>query len=294
MKLIFSRKGFDSGYGGVPSPVLPRIGPLSLPIPSMAGEPAEIYKTAGVPLGTLLSDLTRGKYGPTTQVHLDPDLESSDRPRHQGWRPALGQVASAQSHLANHGVGPGDLFLFFGWFRPAEWHAGAWRFVHGSSSFHALFGWLQVAEIVTVPDSDTNQIPPWLRSHPHVAHAARFSGKANAIYTASDELRLSAGVSLPGGGRLKHWTDALILSAEGSSRSIWSLPQWLDPRQGRKPLSYHGRLDRWSTVGERVQLQTVAKGQEFVLDCAGYPEATSWLSALIEDHAACPSDSPRR
>lgn len=34
MKLILSRKGFDSGYGGMPSPILPdgRLVPLPIPI----------------------------------------------------------------------------------------------------------------------------------------------------------------------------------------------------------------------------------------------------------------------
>ena len=34
MKVIFSRKGFDSGFGGMPSPVLPDGTMLSMPIPS--------------------------------------------------------------------------------------------------------------------------------------------------------------------------------------------------------------------------------------------------------------------
>ena len=34
MKVILSRKGFDSGYGGMASPILPDGTLLSLPIPS--------------------------------------------------------------------------------------------------------------------------------------------------------------------------------------------------------------------------------------------------------------------
>jgi len=37
MKVILSRKGFDSGYGGFPSPVLPDGTMLSLPIPVSSG-----------------------------------------------------------------------------------------------------------------------------------------------------------------------------------------------------------------------------------------------------------------
>lgn len=90
---------------------------------------------------------------------------------------------------------------------------------------------------------------------------------------------------LAGAGRLDRWTDALRLSAEGSTRSVWDVPTWLDPRPGRIPLSYHGSPHRWNREGDRLQLRTVAKGQEFVLDCDEYPEATSWAGALIERHA---------
>ena len=40
MKIILSRKGFDSQYGGHPSPILPDGTLLSIPIPSKD----EIYK----------------------------------------------------------------------------------------------------------------------------------------------------------------------------------------------------------------------------------------------------------
>ena len=36
MKVIISRKGFDSGYGGMPSPILPDGTMISMPIPSPA------------------------------------------------------------------------------------------------------------------------------------------------------------------------------------------------------------------------------------------------------------------
>ena len=284
VKIVLSRKGFDSSYGGIPSPVLPGIGPVSLPIPSQAGEPARTYRTAGLPLADLLSHLSRGKHDGDTSVHVDPDLEADSRPRKTGWRPAFGQVGTAQSHLANHGVGVGDLFLFFGWFRPAESYEDGWRFVPGSSSFHALFGWLQVGALIELPDRNTTHVPGWLGDHPHVVHASRFGGQSNTIYVAADRLQLGGVRVHDAGGRFRQWTDELKLSAEGSNRSIWNVPTWLDPRQGRTPLSYHGRLDRWRRHGDRLHLQTVAKGQEFVLDCREYAEAIRWAGHLIERH----------
>ena len=185
MKIILSRKGFDSSYGGVPSPVLPGIGPVSLPIPSQAGESARSYSASGLPLADLISQLPRGKFDAQTLVHFDPDLDSMSRSRKSGWGPSFGQVGAAQSHLANRGVGIGDLFLFFGWFRPAERYEDRWCFVPGAASFHALFGWLQVGMVIQLSDRDTNQVPAWLADHPHVAHAARFAGLGNTIYVAA-------------------------------------------------------------------------------------------------------------
>jgi hypothetical protein len=186
--------------------------------------------------------------------------------------------------LANQGVGIGDLFLFFGWFRPAEPYEHGWRFVPGSTSFHALFGWLQVGALIKLPDRGTTHVPEWLADHPHVVHSAKFEGQGNTIYVAADQLRVGALRVGDAGGRFRRWTDGLRLSVEGVNRSIWNVPPWLDPRQGRTPLTYHGRLDRWRSHGDRLYLQTVAKGQEFVLDCREYGEAIRWASHLIELH----------
>lgn len=285
MKIVFSRKGFDSSYGGMPSPILPGLGPVSLPIPSDAGESASAFRTAGLPLAALLTDLSRHKHDAGTIVHFDPDLDPTSRRRRHGWRAAFGQVGAAQSHLANRGVGVGDLFLFFGWFRHAEPHAGGWRFVPGTAGFHAIFGWLQVGTMIRMPDGDTRHVPRWLANHPHVIHAGRFSGRGNTIYVAADRLQLDGCQGIAAAGRLQRWSDRLRLSAERENRSIWSVPSWLEPRPGRTPLSYHDRADRWSRHGDRLHLQTVAKGQEFVLDCRDYAEAIPWSRDLIRAHA---------
>jgi hypothetical protein len=189
-------------------------------------------------------------------------------------------------------VGVGDLFLFFGWFRMAEWAEGVCRFVPGSASFHALFGWLQVGTVIEVSATDTSHVPASLRDHPHVVHASRFRGQRNTIYVAGDRLQLAASPGvLAAAGRFDRWTDALRLSADGATRSVWEVPLWLDPRLGRTALSYHGHPDRWNREGNRLLLRTVAKGQEFVLDCDEYPEATSWVTTLIKSHAAPFSES---
>ncbi len=63
------------------------------------------------------------------------------------WRPIFGQQAAAIGHLRNVGVGPGDLFLLFGWFRSVEQHQIQWRYVRGSRPVHALWGWMHIGAV---------------------------------------------------------------------------------------------------------------------------------------------------
>ena len=65
-------------------------------------------------IATLVTDLTRVASRGTTACHLDPDLDAASLPRLAGWRGALGQVSTAQTHLANNLIAPGDLFLVLG------------------------------------------------------------------------------------------------------------------------------------------------------------------------------------
>lgn len=111
MRIIFSRKGFDSSYGGCPSPLVGGR-PLSLPIP-VTSRSRTTFGHLPDPLPSLVPDLTRGRLTPDSLCHLDPDLVADTlQNRQPGWRGSLGQVAQSQRHLENQGVGPGDLFVF--------------------------------------------------------------------------------------------------------------------------------------------------------------------------------------
>src|SRR6266436_9207163 len=116
MKLILSRKGFDSANGGCPSPILDDR-PFSLPIPDPSSPTTygEISPFNGIPIWQIVEDLTHGRVGRGNGAHLDPDLRRDALTRATGWRPIFGQADAAQSHLTNQGIGPGDLFLFFGY-----------------------------------------------------------------------------------------------------------------------------------------------------------------------------------
>jgi hypothetical protein len=280
MKLILSRKGFDASAGGRPSPILPdgRLCPLPIPdahSPIRLGE----IRSAGAAPAAIARALTRGRIGARTRIHLDPDLCAESLPRERGWRPVFGQSGASQGHLARCGVGAGDLFLFFGWFRRVERAGGAWRYVRGAPDVHVIHGWLQVREASLV-DEALCERAPWLRYHPHLnGHR----GAHNTIYVAADRLSLPGlRAQLPGAGRFERFDAALQLTADGCSRRVWRLPAWFLPGRGGGALSYHSDPARWSRDGDgRVLLRTAGRGQEFVLDAGGRKEAFAWLRELL-------------
>lgn len=279
MKLILSRKAFDSGAGKVANPILDDGSMIPMPIPDKASPIRyQDITVAGENLGTVAAELTGGKTRPDHFAHLDPDLIQSAYPREPGWRPMLGQVDAAQSVLAREGVGSGDLFLFFGWFRRVTRSAGRLKFVQGAPDLHVIWGWLQVDEVVSV-GSATH--PSWMDYHPHMVAGSR--GPNNTLYVAREKLTLN-GVSLdmPGAGAFSGFDDRLRLTKPGCKRSIWTLPPWFAPEPPRPPLGYHSDPDRWQVDGDRVQLRSAARGQEFVLDTDHYPEALSWVADLLQ------------
>ncbi|MHB8425798.1 MAG: Nmad3 family putative nucleotide modification protein [Gammaproteobacteria bacterium] len=283
MKLILSRKGFDSQNGGMASPILPDGRLLPLPIPRARGKKtmADVpYLTADGP--AILADLSRGKCDLKTRIHLDPDLERADGGHLPGWRPAFGQTRAAQGHLHNKGVGQGDVFLFFGWFKQIEQHAGKWRYVPHVPDLHVLFGWIEVGKVVLIQKEREAALAemPWIADHPHISE--QYS-KSNTLYVSAKRSKWLS--SSPGGGRFQQYDDELRLTAptpNSEGRSVWSLPAWFKPPDPRQSLSYHSNPKRWTLYGDVVRLQSVAKGQEFVLDMAYYPKAERWLSKLIE------------
>ena len=280
MKLILSRKGFDSAAGGKPSLIMPNGALISLPIPDETSPIRyQDITLGGQALGRLVADITRGVIKPHAGAHLDPDLVASAYPRRPGWRAVFGQAGGQQTILAREGVGPGDLFLFFGWFRQAEQHRGTLRFVKGAPNLHVLWGWLQVESVLGVPASG---VPRWAGYHPHVASSAHRIN--NTLYIARETLRLDGqAIHVSGAGVFPRYDHALRLTKPGSNRSIWSLPAWFAPGPCRPPLGCHGEPTRWAPAGDRVELKSVARGQEFVLDMDRYPEALPWVRGLLRD-----------
>jgi hypothetical protein len=285
MKIIISRKGFDSKNGGCPSPIFPDGSLVSMPIP-VRQAPVRycdvVYKNQ--PLSEIAASLSGGMVMPTDPTHLDPDLNSSHIARRAGWLPAFGQSGTAQSHLALSGVTVGDLFLFFGWFRQVELIQGEWRYQRKAPHQHVLFGWLQVGEILKI-GSDLEPFKrshPWLSDHPHL-HGNQSA--QNTIYIATKSLSLpNLAKEIPGGGTFPTALPVQVLTAPGQpNRSLWRMPDCFEPTN-RTPLTYHSAPSRWSrSPAGHLHLQSVAIGQEFVLDTKLYPDAVTWTKSLFAE-----------
>ncbi len=270
MRIILSRKGFDSSSGGCPSPVVDGR-PISLPIPANPSSPT---RYGDLPFATLIPDLTRGRLTQQSPCHLDPDLalESRRRSRSSGWRGSLGQESAAQGHLSNQGVGPGDLFLFFGLFRRAiKRDKKAWAFQ--GKSFHALFGWLRVQEAIPVKRNPAGVLArhPWLAEHPHLH--GDWPGH-NTLYVARERLDIGE-IDLPGWGLLP--TPVRLTAPDATGPSTWRVPLWLDPTCGGTGMTYHPP-PRWLGGG---RLRAAGRGQEFVAQAGDRQDALAWVESVL-------------
>jgi len=252
MKIILSRKGFDSENGGQPSPILPDGTLLSLPIPSKNDS---ITYSQLQHLNKSYFDIIH-ELKPTTKItpnytcHLDPNIQTG----------LFGQEKAAQGHLRKQGVGIKDIFVFFGWFRQTEYHKSTLRYKPDAPDLHVMFGYLQVGKLFTAP----NELPSYALSHPH---ASRFGNVNNCIYGATERLTLDE--TKKGFGAFR-FDRELILTKDGENRSHWDLPYIFK----NVDISYH-RSDSFKAG----YFDSAKKGQEFVIDAND--EIVSYFKNII-------------
>lgn len=188
MKIVFSRKGFDSSSGGGPSPIVDGR-PVSLPIPAGTAS-RTTYSDLG--LGELAAKASRERLGADDLCHHDPMFCDDGTC-------VFGQHSAAQTHLEGQGVGIGDVFVFFGLF--AEEVTG--------ERHHRIFGYLRVQEMIALASGVPDDLLDLNHPHALAMHSSNdviWRGKGRAANRASDALRLT----VPGG-----------------PPSLWQRPEWL-------------------------------------------------------------------
>ncbi|MCR4687865.1 MAG: hypothetical protein K5659_09875 [Lachnospiraceae bacterium] len=278
MKVILSRKGFDSENGGTASPVMPDGAMLSMPIPSGDSVAFDYLGYKGKSYYKIWDEL-KPTHKKDLCCHLDPDIRMNNRcmpnvarPGHflhelpDNWQPIFGQVNAAETHLENQGVSIGDIFLFFGCFRPTEEIDGVLKYKKGTKDAHMLFGYLQIGDIIRGEEVKKYS---W---HPHSRY---YTPKTNnTMYIASESLVIDGDdLGLPGAGTFKY-SDDLVLTMKGQTKSRWELPDYFKEVN----ISCHNK-DSFKPEG---YFQTMRIGQEFVVSESN--KVTEWAKKTIVDN----------
>lgn len=161
MKIILSRKGFDSANGGIVSPIMEDGTLISFPIPSEDKNTYEDLVYGGQSYTKILEDL---KFKGDPNCHIDPDL-SDDRRKTpiDEWCPVFGQINSSAAYLIDRvKVEPGDFY--------------------SDNDLQLIWGYLQVGKIITDPEEQRKY--SW---HPH-SDKDRINGQCNVMFMASETL----------------------------------------------------------------------------------------------------------
>ena len=278
MKIILSRKGFDSANGGYPSPILPDGRMVSLPIPeeNSGVQYSQLSLMHEKSYCSLMKDLIKqgnvlAKKKLTINkelcCHLDPDIyKEIIEKRDDGWRGVFGQVSAAQTHLENQGVREGDLFLFFGWFRNTVARENGYVYDKtDKGGRHVLFGYLQIGEILhPEPNGDTYA---WLDNHPHLNKDIYINSKKNTLYLAAENLSLATGLA---GYGIFNFSPNLVLTKEGETKSKWALPDFF-----RETYISGQEKNPWKDG----YFQSAGIGQEFVMEAT--PQIEEWALDII-------------
>ncbi|MGL5206594.1 MAG: hypothetical protein ACRC8T_03680 [Acidaminococcaceae bacterium] len=282
MRIILSRKGFDSASGGYPSPILPDGRMISLPIPeeNSGVQYSQLSLTHEKSYCSLMQELMGNEirlensklcFKKAPCCHLDPDIYKNiykdPTKRTEGWRGVFGQVNGAQTHLEKQGVKEGDLFLFFGWFRNTV--AGENGYAYDKmdkGGRHVLFGYLQIGEIVHKPEMQTG-LYKWLDNHQHLNKNVYANSHKNTLYLATEHLSFAP--DLPGYG-IFNFSENLVLTKEGEIKSKWALPDFFKEIN----ISFH-KKDSWKDG----YFQSAGRGQEFVMEAT--PQIEEWARDII-------------
>jgi hypothetical protein len=165
--------------------------------------------------------------GTYVNCHVDPDIRENRVEPVKGWKPAFGQCQAAEGQLRNAEVEPGDIFLFFGWFRRVEETAEGYKYVkrsgddfYSGNDLQVIYGYMQVCEKIT----DQEQIRKYYW-HPHSSdvHTGLVN---NVLYLPTDKLSIAP--NLKGYGTLDYCRDR-VLTMKGKGRATWNDYSFLMP-----------------------------------------------------------------
>ena len=263
-KVILSRKGYDSSYGGGSSPIMPNGDLISIPIPTNDNEKGIHYSRIRYGEKSYLELMKElGMKIPNSETcHFDPDLIKDAYNRKRNWNGIFGQQGAALTHLENQRVGTGDIFLFFGSFKRTYRNPNLT--FERDYERHIIFGYLVVGKIIEIEGKQDSTFD----EHPHFQNNELFAPR-NTVYIANNKDDY---------GVFKY-REELVLTKNGFPKSMWNLPMIFHPSNGTK-ISRHSEKD-FAIRDNSVFLKTRGIGQDFVI--SGNPEITLWAKKIIEE-----------
>jgi len=282
VKIIFSRKGFDSSAGGCPSLIFPDGSLFSIPIPSSKDDffysDLEFFYE-GNSIQSILNDITGEKITNGSTYQCDYSLKSQrchydPMPIQNGVQIVFGQAGGSESHLRKQHIEKGDIFLFYGWFKQVEKNKDSWQYKAGAKDIHLVWGWMSIGEMINLDDLPQREMVhdqyPNLAGHPHLAP---WRNSPNRIYLSGDS------------GLLSYSGKACLSDCERyQGRSTWVLPICFNHPEA---FTY---LKRFSPCGDQVTIQIPGRGQEFVLDLEKFESSSDiagvidWVNELIQSN----------
>ena len=270
MKVILSRKGFDSSNGGIVSPIMEDGTLISFPIPSDDKDQFEDLFYLGHPYTKILQDLNYKENPKYPNCHVDPDLTQDRRSdRIEDWCPIFGQISSSASYLLkNVKVDIGDIFLFFGNYHRVKYTNGKYQYIKNSGDFYSdndlqlIWGYMQGGRIIQ--SSEEQRKYSW---HPH-SRNDYVEDKSNVMFVASE--KLSFNEKMPGAGVFKYREDR-VLTAKNCNK-----PTWVKRRV----------YDVDSIIGNRKNTSGNADGIYYAgiwqeLGLKNTPECEEWAKSIV-------------
>lgn len=292
MKLVLSRKGFDSGSGGCLSPYDHDSGHyIWFPIPEKVNSYSNQIRYTDILVkneylcnlkGSNLSEvyksfkgkdqvkLRKNEYAsiddPNLFTHFDPMLgkppwlvENKNFIIGKGF----GQF-NAAPHLENHNVKDGSIFLFFGGFQSTS---------NKIVSGHYIYGWLKIKKRIETYMECKEIIEPYnLEHHPHITEAAFKRNQKNYIFL--PDQWLFEDLNIPGCGYFITLNDDLLLScSKESNKATWKLPIFFY----KNLTQVHQKT--WQIEQEKFCTVKTGIGQEFVTHLSKKGE--EWVRELF-------------
>ena len=281
MKVILSRKGWDSASGGKPNLIFDQTDEMiMLPIPENNGEVSydDLHLSRDEDLSQRLK-VALPRYNETvnmsTACHTDPDLKNLFR--QNNFTGSLGQADQSQSHLRNQKIGKGDLFIFFGLFNHVTLDKER-LFIASKHPRHTIFGYLQIGDMV-FPQSENKEGRaelelkyPWIKNQPHW-NAEKYKERSNnCIYVAAEHCTFAP--DLPGCGTFNYDEELDLTRKNDPYVTHWKLPDDLNGLS----ITYCK-----NSMTQDGYFRAPGRGQELVIeDCE---RAEKWAEKLITEHA---------